>query len=275
MNDFSKFGEYMFKITTLIENNSFDKDLSSEKGLSVLIDNSKDKIIFDYGLSNKYWDNAIKLGFNPSSFNFGIISHGHNDHCGGARMMLEKNMFHTIYSNNKIFNRKYVFRDNEKKYIGLSENLFEAERRFIFVDDVTEICDGIFAITNLVDGRTESQYIKEDDSVDDFDDETIVVLKGESSLHVITGCCHKGLVSTLKRVKAVFPKDKIDTVIGGLHIHKADHDFLEETVKTIEENNVKTLIVGHCTGSNGLSYLSEHTNCNVNLLYTGSTYSLS
>ncbi len=265
----------MFKITTLIENNSFDADLFAEKGLSIVIDNQKDKIIFDFGASNKYWENATKLGFNPSSFNFGVISHGHNDHCGGARMMLEKNMFHTIYANNKIFDKKFVHRNGETTEIGLPENLLEVKRMFSFVSDVTEICEGVFAITNIKDGRTENRYIKEDNSVDDFNDETVVVLKGKESLHVITGCGHNGLSSILKRVSEVFKTKKIDSVIGGLHIYDADYEFLQETVKSIEEYAVKTLIVGHCTGANGLSYLTEKTDCKVNLLYTGSTYSLS
>jgi len=264
----------MFKLTTLIENNSFDKHLEKEKGLSLLIDNKKEKIIFDFGLSNNYWDNAIKLGFNPSIFNIGVVSHGHQDHSGGVKLMVEKNMFHKVYANEKIFKGKYKNFEGNTSYIGIDKNLEQVKDRFEFFKDNIQISENIFAITDIKDGRLEDRYIDKDKKIDHFDDESFLVLKGVDGLHIITGCCHKGLKATLNRAKEVFPNEKIITVIGGLHTYDADYEFLQDTVNSIKKHNVKTLIVGHCTGANGIEYLSEQTDCNINLLYTGSIYIL-
>ena len=264
----------MFKITTLIENNSFDSNLHHEKGLSLLIENSVDKIVFDYGLTDKFWENATTLGFNPSIFNYGIISHGHSDHVGGAPKMLQRNMFHTIYANELIFNPKFKNVNNEKTENGITTDLLSARGRFVFFEGVIEVSKDVFALTNITDGRLEERYVDENGNMDTFSDETIVVLKGEKGLHVVLGCCHKGLKASLETVKLTFPNDDIISVVGGLHIHDADYDFLQETITAIKDHNVKSLIVGHCTGANGISYLTEQTNCSVTLLYTGSTYTL-
>lgn len=265
----------MYKLTALIENNAFDAELYSEKGLSLYIYNETEKLIFDYGLSENYWHNASRLGFNATIINKGILSHGHQDHSGGLRYMLEKNMFHTVYANEKVYNGKFKKLDGEQTYIGIDGALESAKGRFEFFTGMKAIGADLFAITDIGQGRVEDRYTDDEGSADAFDDETVLVIKGSEGIHVVVGCCHKGVRASIEAVRTHFPDDQIVSLIGGLHIYDADYVVLQDTVAVIKENSIANLIVGHCTGENGVQYLAEQTTATVNYLYTGSSYILS
>ena len=50
------------KVTTLIENHTSRRDLKAEHGLSFLIEDGREKILFDTGNSGAVWENGRKLG---------------------------------------------------------------------------------------------------------------------------------------------------------------------------------------------------------------------
>ena len=78
------------KITTLIENNPGDnEDLHFEHGLSLLLEADGKRILFDTGQSGDFITNAGILNQNLMNLDFLIISHGHYDHSGGFRKLME------------------------------------------------------------------------------------------------------------------------------------------------------------------------------------------
>ncbi|HQO70467.1 MAG TPA: MBL fold metallo-hydrolase, partial [Clostridia bacterium] len=70
-------------IKTLVEDTTNKEDLKSEHGLSLYIETSGKRILFDSGASGLFMENAIKMGINISDIDYAVISHGHNDHGGG------------------------------------------------------------------------------------------------------------------------------------------------------------------------------------------------
>ena len=74
-----------YKITTLVENAVYGRNLQAEHGLSLLIENNGYKILFDTGQSDLFIHNATLSDIEIAEVNFLILSHGHSDHTGGLR----------------------------------------------------------------------------------------------------------------------------------------------------------------------------------------------
>ena len=79
------------KWTVLSDNRSSDSHLSTEHGLSILLETEQHKILLDTGASDVFIQNAELLGVNLSDVDYVFISHGHSDHAGGLRYFLEHN----------------------------------------------------------------------------------------------------------------------------------------------------------------------------------------
>ena len=80
-----------YKITTLVENAVYRRNLQAEHGLSLLIENNGYKILFDTGQSDLFIRNATLSDIEIAEVNFLILSHGHSDHTGGLRHFLSVN----------------------------------------------------------------------------------------------------------------------------------------------------------------------------------------
>ena len=73
------------KLTVLSDNRSSDNRLSTEHGLSILLETEQHKILLDTGASDVFIRNAEQLGIDISDVDYVFISHGHSDHAGGLR----------------------------------------------------------------------------------------------------------------------------------------------------------------------------------------------
>ena len=77
------------KLTVLVENTTLiDKYLLGEPGLSFLLEAGGKKILFDTGYSDVFIKNAKLLGIPLEDLDYIVISHGHNDHVGGLKPLL-------------------------------------------------------------------------------------------------------------------------------------------------------------------------------------------
>ena len=79
----------MMKWTVLSDNRSSDSRLSTEHGLSILLQIERHKILLDTGASDVFIRNAELLGVDLSNVDYVFISHGHSDHAGCAHSGLE------------------------------------------------------------------------------------------------------------------------------------------------------------------------------------------
>ena len=259
-----------FKITTLIENNPDEKNvLISEHGLSLYIEIDEIKILFDTGQSGDFIKNAEKLKIDLNSLDYVIISHGHYDHSGGLKKLVENsnNTFKFIVGNG-FFNRKYkLLEGDEYKYNGNSFdekfiNMNNISTKYI-TEDLFNITENVILFSNFerntaFEVLNKKFYIKQDDEylLDDFLDEIVLAVKTEKGLVVILGCSHVGVVNILKTIKKR-TGILIYCVIGGSHLIESDDIRLNNTIKYFKENNISILRLSHCTGENAVRKL-EH-----------------
>ena len=133
------------KITTLVENCVKGRGLMAEHGLSMLIEREGNLVLFDTGASSLFIDNAKYLGKEIEDIDFLILSHGHSDHTGGLKAFLNLNSKAKVVCKSSVLVPKY--RGNRENGI-VDVNDIDISR-FIFIDNLTEIINGVFILPNI------------------------------------------------------------------------------------------------------------------------------
>ena len=95
------------KITVLVEDTE-NENLPSAHGLSLYIETPENKILFDMGPNELFWENAEFLGIDLNTVDTAVISHGHYDHGGGLSTFLDKNKNGKVYINGEELEEDYL-----------------------------------------------------------------------------------------------------------------------------------------------------------------------
>lgn len=140
-------------ILTLIEDheNKNRNDLSSEHGLSFLIENQGHTFMSDVGQSGKFADNAAKLGAELSTVEALAISHHHYDHGGGLVRFFEENKSATVYLR-AASDVDYFSADNAEavRDIGLDKTLLaDYGKRIVAITDNRVIHPGLHLLVDI------------------------------------------------------------------------------------------------------------------------------
>ncbi|CAH2213033.1 MBL fold metallo-hydrolase [Tepidibacter aestuarii] len=258
------------KITTLIENNLGDNPLlCNEHGLSMYIEVDGVRILFDTGQSGDFIKNVEKLNINLNKLDYVILSHGHYDHSGGFKKLLEKvkSSFKLIVGNS-FFDKKYkLIHGGEYKFNGNSFDKAYVKSHGTHIEnvssDVFNINDDIIVFSNFLrsnnfENLNPNFYIKHNDmyELDDFSDEIVLAIKTNRGLFVVLGCAHIGVVNILETISKRINMN-IYGIVGGTHLVDADEIRLNKTIAYFKEKNIQLIGVSHCTGENAEKKLKE------------------
>ena len=257
------------KITTLVENTvaQSDKRLIGEHGLSFYIETQNNKILFDTGQNLAISNNAQVLGIDLSLIDTVILSHGHYDHSGGLKSLLECNRNFTLYAHPDVFDQKVKGADDNFKYIGIpvEKNFLEEKGIEIKLDrNPAQISAGIMTtgeipLENDFEGSDSVFYIKKENEVvaDTLADDQAVILDTDKGVTVLLGCSHRGLINTLNHVVRLTGKKSIHAIMGGLHLGKASDAKLGKILDHLRGFGLEKIGVGHCTGTRAFVALSN------------------
>lgn len=93
-----------------------------------------------------------------------------------------------------------------------------------------------------------TKWILEDGKNDDLLDDSGMVINTEKGIIVIAGCSHSGICNIVEQAKKITNNNNVLAVIGGFHLREVD----ENTNRVIDymKNNVKEVILAHCTANN-------------------------
>ena len=249
----------MLRITALMENKpSANRAIISEHGLSLLVERDGYRILFDFGQSRHFIDNAHRLGIPLSGIDAAVISHGHYDHAAGFRDFLESGFrVPVLYTGKDFFGRKYSRKG--MRYADLSSGYDEAfvlshGVRLRTVEHQEEIVPGISVISGF--GRIHEEeivperFVREADSrfiPDDFHDEAALCIETGKGLVLIAGCSHPGIMNMADTVRARMDRD-IYAVVGGTHLSEADDERAFRTFSYLRDTGVSIAALCHCTG---------------------------
>ncbi len=257
------------KITTLIENHEDDQhQLKYEHGLSMLIETSRQKILFDTGVSGDFIDNAKRLNVDLSDIDYCVISHGHYDHAGGYRKYVENSeMQCPLFVGSKFFNTKYRFEKGEYSINGIDFDeklLMEKGVPIIKIsDDTTNFHPSFTIFKNFIKSNDFEEienrfYLKDGDTYvkDDFRDEIVLGINTTKGIILVVGCSHIGIVNIIESIKKR-TKLPIRAVIGGTHLNKADDNRIQKTIEYLKSLNLELLATSHCTGDKAMGMFKE------------------
>ena len=201
------------KWTILSDNRSSDSRLSTEHGLSILLETERHKILLDTGASDVFIKNAEQLGIDLSDVDYVFISHGHSDHAGGLRYFLEYNRQAQVIVSPDAMGGKFFSKRG---------NLHNITTEWPEIDD-----------------DRNGDYIH-----DDFRHELALYVDGL----LFTGCAHSGLENIL----AACPWH-VHTVVGGFHLldgQETDEELVALAQRLKERYPETRFYTSHCTGDN-------------------------
>jgi 7,8-dihydropterin-6-yl-methyl-4-(beta-D-ribofuranosyl)aminobenzene 5'-phosphate synthase len=267
-------------IKTLVENTSISKDYGSEHGLSLYIETKKQKILFDVGASELFFNNSKKLDVNIADVDFLVISHGHSDHGGGLKVFLQENSKAKVYLRQQAFDNHYALRSvGKREFIGLDKNL-KRNRQIIFTSDDYSIDKGVWLFSNITTKKprpkSNRRLLTEHNgqtTVDTFAHEQNLAIEEGGKVLLVTGCAHNGIINILEHYRTV--KGRMpDYVIGGFHLSSRsggneDFDTIDRIGKHLMDTKAKYYTC-HCTGIKAYERLKSVVGDSIEHLSTGS-----
>jgi 7,8-dihydropterin-6-yl-methyl-4-(beta-D-ribofuranosyl)aminobenzene 5'-phosphate synthase len=261
----------LMKVTVLFENRTISKEYKNKHGLSLYIETSNHKILFDTGTDGTFAGNAGKLGVRLEDVDIAVISHGHYDHGGGLETFLKLNNKARIYLGESAFDSHVVkLLGLIKVNIGLNKKLAN-NSRFVFVDELMKIDDELTLFGNVKGSKLVAKgndlLLKENASglieKDDFVHEINLLINENNRHSLFCGCAHKGIINIIERAEQII-NNNVYTVIGGFHLvgtNVKNPDakvFLNEFSKELNSKNVGRYYTCHCTGEKVYGYLSQN-----------------
>lgn len=250
------------KLITLMENTALTPAFRCEHGLSLYLETGSRKLLFDFGQTAAFAENAEKLGVDLSRVDTAILSHGHYDHGGGISRFLNVNASAPVYINPNAFQPHY----NGARYNGLDTAL-AGHPRLLPAEDGTNLGPGLTLYTgpryegdpgalNLGEGRPE-----------DFRHEQYLLVEEGGRRILLSGCSHKGIA-------AIAAHFRPDILIGGFHLMKEEREeVLAETALALKA--LPTIYyTGHCTGSRQYEVMKTHLGSRLRPISAGTVLDL-
>jgi 7,8-dihydropterin-6-yl-methyl-4-(beta-D-ribofuranosyl)aminobenzene 5'-phosphate synthase len=233
-------------------------------------------LLMDTGLGYSTVHNAEAMGFDLSSVDKILLSHGHMDHTGGLRDVLERMRFTVGHSNflekregeieiiahPDMWGPKYILHPGDRRHSfrGVPFQRLELEERqgarfrhssepVWLSEDI--VWSGEIPMVNDFEKGTAICYLKEGENEfvhDPVNDDAAVYIKTELGLVVILGCAHHGTINTLHHAQQLTGMDEVYMVVGGTHLVRSSEYQLSSTIAELKKLDVKRVGVSHCTG---------------------------
>lgn len=274
----------MLDLSVVIDNNPSieDIELLTEHGLSFYMEIDGLTYLFDLGASNKWINNANKLGIAIEEIDFLILSHGHRDHTGGLETFLQLNKKAKIYVSEKIFKYEYLtYRHDKARNISSDKSLLSKNNdRFILLKENFNLSENIYLIhnqtfehllpvgnhfLNIIEDGIEKPYVP--------NDELIVVVRLKDSIVILSACSHNGILNIIQSSIKVTRCSNILAFIGGTHLVDCDLDEKDNITSIanflVNKYSKMHLYTGHCSGSNSIDIFSKILKDRFTLFHSG------
>ncbi len=250
----------------------------AEHGFSALITVSMGdqtrKLLFDLGFSEfGAAFNADNLKIDLTTVEAIAISHGHPDHTGGFKQLVEKIERKEIplVVHPAAFRHPRYIKITKDFKVGFPaftrEMIREAGLELIETEGSYSLLDGSILFLGQVPRETAYEkglpnaYYEEQgqEKFDAVEDDTAIVmnLKGKG-LVILSGCAHSGIINTVNYARMVTDIDQVYAVMGGFHLTGSHFEpFIEPTTRALKAINPVYIIPTHCTGRKAINYLEN------------------
>ncbi len=273
----------MVKITVLSENTSGSIGLIGEWGLSMVVECSEKKILFDTGMHGQMVANADFLGIDLRSLDALVLSHGHCDHTGGMRAFLGRRGRLPVHAHPDLFALHYVSLPRER-YAGIpfcQKELESLGADFLFGREPREIASGLWVSGEVPRGTPfetgDSRLIcfrNASKEPDPLADDMSLYCTTADGLVIILGCAHAGLVNIIRHARQVTGVERVYGIIGGTHLGAVSDAQREATLDFLKQLNLQFLAANHCTGLPVIARLATLFGSSFHFAPAGTCYTL-
>lgn len=245
--------------------------LLAEHGFSALVtiltEKRSHRILFDFGFSEHGTAfNADVLDVDLKEVETLVLSHGHIDHLGGLRQVVERMDRKGV----ELVVHPAAFR--HPRYIKLTKQLrinfppftreiikdmgvaaLEKKGPHLLLDGFLLFLGEIPRTSDFERGMPNAFYEDQGEPKHDpMEDDTAIVanVKG-NGLVILSGCAHAGIINTVQYAREVTGIDKVFVVMGGFHLTGPDYAaIVNPTIDALKEIGPKHVVPTHCTGRN-------------------------
>jgi len=241
----------------------------SEHGLSIWVEYGNRKVLFDTGPNDAVLKNAKLLGINLKQTDAIVLSHGHYDHTGGLETVLNVAPNVTIYLHPAAIKPKFSRKNGQVQEIGMldsTRNLVSAlaeNGKVVWTRNATRVFPGLF-VTGQIPRNSDFEdnggafFIDKNCYEPDLlPDDQALVLNLPGGVVVFVGCAHAGVINTLDYVAKLSRDNRTCTVIGGMHLLNSSSERTEQTIKALEQFDVRRIGMAHCTGQEAVKRFCE------------------
>lgn len=216
-------------ITVVYDNVSLREDLEPGWGFSCLLDLPQGCILFDTGAEPEgLLGNLARMGLDPRRIEHVVLSHAHDDHCGGLGGVLAANSRLSVHVPASFPSR-------------FSDLVASRGARCEIVRGERTLLPGVHTTGEMGDGMREQALVVETDR----------------GLVVVTGCAHPGIVEVVMRAVERF-RDRVRLLVGGFHLMHHDRSGVRAIAERLEALGVDRIAPCHCTGDGASRMMEEH-----------------
>jgi 7,8-dihydropterin-6-yl-methyl-4-(beta-D-ribofuranosyl)aminobenzene 5'-phosphate synthase len=262
------------KLTVLVENNTLiDRYFKGEPGVSYYIEADGKKILFDFGYSDLFIENAKKMDIDLLDLDYLVLSHSHLDHSWGLPHLIQ------LYTEAQIENKEHKKPEfithpetfTARKVGGIDQiGTLLSKERTAYHFDLNLSRDYVFLTENLVflgeiERRNDfeaqkpiGKVIKNGNEDDDYIiEDSALAYNGPGGLVIITGCSHAGICNIIEKAKEIFDENRVEDIIGGFHLQNPSQKQLKGTKDYLKKLEPAAVHASHCTDLKSKIKLAE------------------
>ncbi len=259
------------RLTVLCENN-VDKvspyGLLGEHGFACHLQTPDGEFLFDTGGGMTIMNNAKLLGIDFTKLQGIMFSHGHFDHTGGFKHVLELTGKIPVYAHPDLFSEHFSQNSGKLTKIGIpwpQDELEQLGANFIFSAEPYAVTADLTLSGDIPRRSTvetgDPNLLSLDESgqqiADPLHDDLSLFINTEKGLVILLGCAHAGLINIIDHAIKVTGQNQIYMVIGGTHLKFCSDEQMNATLDRLEELKVEKIGTSHCTGLRGARILAD------------------